>query len=124
MNRNKLRFIFSEAKEVSISKERHILFIDKIHQLNKAQQDILLPIIENGILMLIGASSHNLSVRLNSALLSRLVVFEVKRLACQALAKIIKRAEIIQNQELKTDKSGRYSLIEMSGGDAKVQINF
>ena len=74
--------------------------------------------------MLIGASSHNLSVRLNSALLSRLVVFEVKRLACQALAKIIKRAEIIQNQELKTDKSGRYSLIEMSGGDAKVQINF
>ena len=124
MNRNKLRFIFSEAKEVSISKERHILFIDKIHQLNKAQQDTLLAIIENGILMLIGACSHNLSVRLNSAFLSRLVVFEVKRLACQALAKIIKRAEIIQNQELKTDKSGRYSLIEMSGGDAKVQINF
>ena len=118
-----LKAIFKSAEEFSSRGERFLLFVDEIHYFNKMQQDMFLPIIEKGILALIGASSQNPSFQLNSALLSRSSVFEVKTLSDQALDEIIKRAEVFMQKALPLDKFGKNVLKQRSGGDARVLIN-
>ena len=118
-----LKSIFKSAQESSSQGKRFLLFVDEIHYFNKMQQDMFLPIIENGILGLIGATSQNPSFQLNAALLSRSSVFEVRKLTNIALDNIIKRAEIFMKKTLPLDKDSRAALIKKSGGDARVLIN-
>lgn len=107
---------------------RTILFLDEIHRFNRAQQDYLLPYVENGTLTLIGATTENPSFEVNSALLSRLRVFVLEPLSPEALSQIIHRALTDENQGLGhlrvtlTDDA-RNLLIALSGGDARTALN-
>src|SRR5436853_545438 len=78
---------------------RTILFLDEIHRFNKAQQDALLPVVESGLITLIGATTENPYYEVNSALISRTQVYELEPLAEQDLAEIVRRGA----QELATD---------------------
>ena len=80
-----LKNIFKLAKESRLTGKNFLLFVDEIHYFNKMQQDMFLPLIENGTLSLIGATSQNPSFQLNAALLSRSLVFEVRKLTDIAL---------------------------------------
>ncbi|MFX9015967.1 AAA family ATPase, partial [Acinetobacter baumannii] len=71
---------------------RTLLFIDEIHRFNKSQQDALLPFVEDGTLVLVGATTENPSFELNSALLSRLRVFVLRSLDAVALRQLLQRA--------------------------------
>lgn len=90
-----------------------ILFLDEIHRFNKAQQDFLLPFVENGKLTLIGATTENPSFEVISALLSRCRVFSLNPLEANEMEKIFKRTS------LKLNKKAKDWLIEMSNGDAR-----
>ena len=118
-----LKNIFKLAKESRLTGKNFLLFVDEIHYFNKMQQDMFLPIIENGTLSLIGATSQNPSFQLNAALLSRSLVFEVRKLTDIALEEIIKRAEKVSQKSLPLDKKCRNALIKKSGGDARILIN-
>ena len=118
-----LKNIFKSAKEASSKGEKFLLFVDEIHYFNKMQQDMFLPLIENGTLALLGATSQNPSFQLNGALLSRSSIFEVRRLKKESLNKIIKRAEDFAEKLLPLDETAKDALIKISGGDARVLIN-
>src|SRR3989339_1840809 len=87
-----LRLIIKKARENNIEGRKTVLFIDEIHRWNKAQQDALLPQVERGTLILIGATTENPSFEVRGALLSRCRVFVLKRLAAEQIVEIIKRA--------------------------------
>ena len=93
-----------------------VLFLDEIHRFNKAQQDFLLPYVENGELVLIGATTENPSFEIISALLSRMRVFVLEELSNEDMA------EIIDRTGFKLDKESRQWLIEMANGDARQAI--
>ncbi|NOZ64700.1 MAG: AAA family ATPase, partial [Caldiserica bacterium] len=96
-----LRGIVERAKKrLEINGRRTILFIDEIHRFNKAQQDALLPSVEEGLITLIGATTHNPFFALTSPLLSRSQIFEFKLLPREAIKKIIKRALIDKERGL------------------------
>jgi|SRR5579885_1926051 len=105
-----------------------LLFIDEIHRWNKAQQDALLPYVENGLITLIGATTENPSFEVISALLSRCRVFVLKSLDRQDLAKIIARA-LTDNErgvgeyQKKLTNEAKELLIRLSGGDARIMLN-
>lgn len=104
-----------------------ILFIDEIHRWNKAQQDTLLPYVENGLITLIGATTENPSFEIISALLSRSRVFVLKNLTSQELEKIIDIALTDKkrgiSKKIKINKDARELLIRLSGGDARIMLN-
>lgn len=95
------------------SERRKILFLDEIHRFNKAQQDFLLPYVESGELILVGATTENPSFEVISPLLSRLRVFVLHELSAEELNKIIDRTK------LKVPKLAREWLINLAGGDAR-----
>jgi len=84
---------FEEAREARMLGRKVALFIDEVHRFNRAQQDVLLPVIEDGTITLIGATTENPSFELNSALLSRCRVLVLNRLSPQALEALLVRAE-------------------------------
>ncbi len=90
-----------------------VLFLDEIHRFNKAQQDFLLPFVESGELVLIGATTENPSFEVISALLSRLRVFVLNEFAADEMAAIVDRTG------KKLDKKAKDWLIEMANGDAR-----
>lgn len=94
-----------------------IVFVDEIHRFNKAQQDRLLPYVENGTITFIGATTENPSFEVNSALLSRSRVFVLNKLEAKDIEKIIRRTKIKINP-----KAAAY-LAQMSDGDARVALN-
>jgi len=105
--------------------QKTVLFVDEIHRFNKAQQDVLLPFVEKGDLVLVGATTENPSYELNRALLSRCRVVIFERLTNQDLAKIIHRAEAhfqIPLTKLLTADAAE-NLIDFSDGDARRLIN-
>lgn len=103
---------------------RTILFIDEIHRWNKAQQDSLLPHVENGSIILIGATTENPSFEVISPLLSRCRVFLLKSLDYKDLNKIINRALSFLEKYKKTiNDSSRELLIRLSGGDGRILLN-
>ncbi|HEX8965724.1 MAG TPA: replication-associated recombination protein A [Patescibacteria group bacterium] len=120
--------IIEKAKENKKNNKKTILFIDEIHRWNKAQQDALLPYVENDIVTLIGATTENPSFEVISALLSRSRVFVLKSLSLIDLQKLIERALTDTQKGL-----GRYKksikkdmqelLIALSGGDARIMLN-
>lgn len=118
-----LKKVFAEAKERRERGTRTLLFVDEIHRFNKAQQDGFLPYVENGTVILVGATTENPSFELNSALLSRCRVFVLKRLDDKALARIIDRAENIKDKKLQVDDSAKEYLAAMADGDGRALIN-
>jgi len=122
-----LRVAISEAKERKHHGRRAILFIDEIHRFNKAQQDALLPAVEDGTVTLIGATTENPSFEVNAAVLSRCRVLVLNPLEAEDIFTLLKRA-VNDNErglaELKPDVSNRLlmKLATSSGGDARVAL--
>ena len=118
-----LRKAFAEAESRRKYGEGTLLFIDEIHRFNRAQQDGFLPYVENGTVVLVGATTENPSFELNSALLSRCKVFVLKPLNEAALEKLIARAEKLENNPLPVTDEARKTLIELADGDGRYFIN-
>ncbi len=122
-----LRKTIDRAKENQILDKKTILFIDEIHRWNKAQQDALLPHIESGAIVLIGATTENPSFEIRSALLSRCRVVVLKSLSADAIKNIINQA--LNNHEeglaenIKADDDAISMLVQLSQGDARSALN-
>ncbi len=108
-----LRDVVAQAKKVQ---EQTLLFLDEIHRFNKAQQDFLLPYVEDGTLLLVGATTENPSFEVNSALLSRTRVFSLNPLSKEEVAQILQRTDIDMSEE--TIKAAA----ESANGDARSAI--
>ena len=105
-----------------------ILFIDEIHRFNKTQQDYLLPYVEDGIVILIGATTENPYFEVNNALLSRCRIFELKPLEKQDLIRLIDRTLTDQkrglgNEKIIIDEDAKNFLADMASGDARSVLN-
>ncbi|MFA5131007.1 MAG: replication-associated recombination protein A [Patescibacteria group bacterium] len=116
-----LKLIVDRAKESKRLGTKTILFIDEIHRWNKAQQDALLPQVENGTITLIGATTENPSFAVNGALLSRVKVIILEALSTDDLAEIIKRAAKELKAKISADVSGLIATI--ANGDARKALN-
>ena len=108
--------------------KRTILFVDEIHRLNKGQQDYLLPFVEDGTLILIGATTENPYFEVNGALLSRSVIFELKPLEKQDVRTLIERAVYDKERGMGAydaviDEEAEEFLADMAGGDARAALN-
>jgi putative ATPase len=99
-----------------------LLFVDEIHRFNRAQQDSFLPVMEDGTVVLIGATTENPSFELNAALLSRARVLVFKPLDAEAIEKLIARAEAIEGKPLPLDADARAALVRMSDGDGRAAL--
>ncbi|MFH0854037.1 MAG: replication-associated recombination protein A [bacterium] len=122
------RRIAEAAERLSVYKQKTIIFVDEIHRFNKLQQDIFLPYVEKGTIILIGATTENPSFEVNSALLSRCKVLVLKKLSGNDLTFVVKRA--IENKEkglgnfnLELTKDGLEYLINYADGDARRALN-
>ncbi len=100
-----------------------LLFIDEIHRFNKTQQDTLLPYLEDGTVVFMGATTENPSFNLNNALLSRCHVGVLQPLATEDLLTLIKRAEEFLEKKLPLDENARTHLAQMADGDARFLLN-
>ncbi|MGI5892207.1 MAG: replication-associated recombination protein A [Bacillota bacterium] len=124
-----LREVIKQAKErVNLYQKRTILFIDEIHRFNKNQQDALLPAVEEGIIVLIGATTENPYFEVNRALLSRSRVFTLEALSPQDIKELLKRALLDQekglgNYKIVIDDEILLYLAHMSDGDARNAYN-
>jgi putative ATPase len=119
-----LRKVVAEAQSRKRVGRRTVLFIDEIHRFNKAQQDAVLPYVEDGTVTLIGATTENPSFEVNSALLSRTRVFVLKQLSDEEIARIVDRAlddaqRGLGAQRLEIDADARAALIGYANGDAR-----
>src|SRR5215470_3820331 len=99
-----------------------LLFIDEIHRFNRSQQDSFLPVMEDGTIVLVGATTENPSFELNAALLSRARVLVFRPLDEAALEKLLERAEAIEGMRLPLDAEARASLIRMADGDGRAAL--
>lgn len=121
--------VINEAREIyqAYDGRRTILFLDEIHRFNKAQQDFLLPFVEDGTILLIGATTENPSFEVNSALLSRTRVFVLERLADNAILNIIDRAiafiKAESNIEVTLNKKALKLLVANANGDPRSALN-
>ncbi len=104
--------------------KRTLLFVDEIHRFNRAQQDVLLPVVEDGTLTLIGATTENPSFEVNSALLSRCHVVVLDRLNEDALEQLLARAEEAEGKKLPLKPDARTALLHMADGDGRALLNF
>jgi putative ATPase len=114
--------------DLKFSGIRTILFLDEIHRFNKAQQDYLLPHVETGTLLLIGATTENPSFEVNSALLSRLRVFVLQSLSPENIGELIHRALRDEQRGLgklaiRLDEEAEALIVSISGGDARNTLN-
>jgi len=120
-----LRTIVADAKDSLYSRKKTVLFIDEIHRFNKAQQAALLKSVEEGVLILIGATTENPSFEVISPLLSRCQVYVLDQLSPQHLEQILKKAlseEIfLEGTDISTEAQDE--LIALCGGDARVMLN-
>lgn len=114
-----LRKIFDAAKQRRQVGRGTILFVDEIHRFNRSQQDGFLPYVEDGTVVLVGATTENPSFELNAALLSRCKVFVLNRLNDESLEKIIERAEKIVERRLPVQEDARGALKAMADGDGR-----
>ena len=118
-----LRKLFEQAKLTRQQGRGTLLFVDEIHRFNKAQQDSFLPHMEDGTLVLVGATTENPSFELNAALLSRAQVIVLERLTLAALERIAQRAEAELGRPLPLDALARERLLEMADGDGRALLN-
>ncbi len=118
-----LRKIFERARQRRAAGQGTLLFVDEIHRFNRAQQDGFLPYVEDGTVVLIGATTENPSFELNAALLSRCQVFVLRRLDETALEELLARAEAEERRALPLDPDGRVALQAMADGDGRYLLN-
>ncbi|WP_370276010.1 replication-associated recombination protein A [Roseovarius indicus] len=118
-----LRRVFDEAKHRRANGQGTLLFVDEIHRFNKAQQDSFLPHMEDGTILLVGATPENPSFELNAALLSRAQVFVLERLSLADLELLTQRAEAEIGKPLPLDGPAREALLEMADGDGRALLN-
>jgi putative ATPase len=118
-----LRKAFDRARERRRMGRGTLLFIDEIHRFNKAQQDSFLPLMEDGTITLVGATTENPSFELNAALLSRATVLVFHRLDEAALETLLRRAEAEQGRPLPLDPDARQALLGMADGDGRTLLN-
>jgi putative ATPase len=117
-----LKKVFDEARSRREMGQGTLLFVDEIHRFNRAQQDSFLPVMEDGTVTLVGATTENPSFELNAALLSRARVLVFKSLGPEALAKILERAETIENKKLPLDDEARKVLLRLADGDGRAVL--
>lgn len=118
-----LKKVFGAAKIRHSNGQGTLLFVDEIHRFNKAQQDGFLPLMEDGTIVLVGATTENPSFELNAALLSRAQVMVLKRLTLADLERLAQRAEVELDAKLPLTGAAREALLEMSDGDGRALLN-
>ena len=118
-----LRKVFDAAKHRRTNGQGTLLFVDEIHRFNKAQQDGFLPHMEDGTILLVGATTENPSFELNAALLSRSQVLVLERLTLAELERLAQRAEKELDRALPLDGAAREALLEMADGDGRALLN-
>ena len=118
-----LKTIFEKARNALAYGNRTVLFVDEIHRFNRSQQDSFLPFMEDGSIILIGATTENPSFELNSALLSRTRVLVLNRLDEAELELILRRAEELQGERLPLTEEARSYIIELADGDGRAVAN-
>ncbi|NQU57109.1 MAG: replication-associated recombination protein A [Rhodospirillales bacterium] len=118
-----LRKIFEAARGRRQAGQGTLLFIDEVHRFNRAQQDGFLPYVEDGTVILVGATTENPSFELNAALLSRCQVLVLNRLDDHALEELLVRAEGEEGKSLPLESDARASLRAMADGDGRYLLN-
>ncbi len=118
-----LKKVFEAARIHKSTGKKTLLFVDEIHRFNKAQLDSFLPVMEDGTIVLVGATTENPSFELNAALLSRSSVLSFKSHDANSLERLLKRAEELEAKELPIDATARASLIRMADGDGRAVIS-
>ncbi|SEM65589.1 Recombination protein MgsA [Loktanella fryxellensis] len=118
-----LRRVFDAARLRRQQGRGTLLFVDEIHRFNKAQQDGFLPHMEDGTILLVGATTENPSFELNAALLSRAQVLILTRLTDDDLERLIQRAEGDLGRPLPLDAAARVQLVNMADGDGRALLN-
>jgi putative ATPase len=117
-----LKKVFDAARLRRETGQGTLLFVDEIHRFNRAQQDSFLPVMEDGTIVLVGATTENPSFELIAPLLSRARVLVFKPLDALAIEKLLARAEAIEGKPLPLDGEARASLIRMADGDGRAAL--
>ena len=118
-----LKKVFEQARARRESGQGTLLFVDEIHRFNRAQQDLFLPVMEDGTIVLVGATTENPSFELNAPLLSRARVLVFKSLDEEAIGKLLTRAEEIEGRKLPLDADARASL-DPHGGRRRPRLAY
>ena len=117
-----LKKVFEQARARRGSGQGTLLFVDEIHRFNRAQQDSFLPVMEDGTVTLIGATTENPSFELNAALLSRARVLTFRSLTEPAVEQLLARAEVVEGRPLPLDGEARLALMRMADGDGRAAL--
>ena len=118
-----LKKVFAEAREYARAGKPTLLFVDEIHRFNRAQQDGFLPYVEDGTVVLVGATTENPSFELNAALLSRAQVLILNRLDARALCLLLDKAEALLERPLPLTPEARDALVATADGDGRFLLN-
>ena len=117
-----LKKVFEAARARRSTGTATLLFVDEIHRFNRAQLDAFLPVMEDGTITLVGATTENPSFELNAALLSRARVLTFQALAEEAIGQLLTRAEAIMERPLPLDADARAALARMADGDGRAAL--
>ena len=117
-----LKKVFDEARARRETGQGTLLFVDEIHRFNRAQQDSFLPVMEDGTIVLVGATTENPSFELIAPMLSRARVLVFKSLDAEAVEKLLARAEELEGKKLPLDADARLSLARMADGDGRASL--
>ena len=118
-----LKKVFEAAKFRRTNGHKSVIFVDEIHRFNKSQQDSFLPFLEDGTIILIGATTENPSFELNPAILSRVQVLVLERLNNTDLKKLLERAEGILGSKINLDLDAKIELLKVADGDGRALLN-
>lgn len=117
-----LKKVFESARQRRMGGRQTLLFVDEIHRFNRAQQDSFLPVMEDGTIVLVGATTENPSFELNAALLSRARVLTFKPHDEESLEELLQRAEAAEEKPLPLDADARATLLRMADGDGRAVL--
>ena len=118
-----LKKVFEAAKFRRMNGNKTVIFVDEIHRFNKSQQDSFLPFLEDGTIILIGATTENPSFELNPAILSRVQVLVLERLNNADLKKLLERAIGVLGSEINLDLDAEIELLKIADGDGRALLN-
>lgn len=117
-----LKKVFEAARARRMNGRQTLLFVDEIHRFNRAQQDSFLPVMEDGTVILVGATTENPSFELNAALLSRARVLTFRSHDEASIERLLARAEAMEERPLPLDPDARAALIRMADGDGRASL--
>ena len=118
-----LKKVFEAANFRRANGNKTVIFVDEIHRFNKSQQDSFLPFLEDGTIILIGATTENPSFELNPAILSRVQVLVLERLNNTDLKKLLDRAETVLGSKINLDLDAKIELLKVADGDGRALLN-